>query len=159
MLNTISWQQYWTALTLLLLAWYSYVILRYYRNELFNRFKPNIGPLPLVASAPVLGTIKSEQNILDPEELHFSSLISDDISDHSLPPGPTDELLGEAQTLTQAFIDTANKTEFLALLELLLSKYEPHKDEIDLKVIRPLAKRLPFPIEEHEWPTFLNQIP
>jgi hypothetical protein len=58
--------------------------------------------------------------------------------------------------LVHAFLDTPNKTEFLSLLGVLLSKYEPYGDEIDLKALRPLAKQLPFTIEETEWPTFKN---
>ncbi len=154
MLNSISWQQYLTALTLLTIAWYGYVILRYYRNDLFKRFKPAAEPVPLVAMSPVMGQIKTEQATLEAEDLHFGNSESDDISDHSLPPGPTDELFSEAQTLTQAFRDTPDKKEFLSLLQVLLSKYEPYQDEINLKVIRPLAEQLPFPIEENEWPKF-----
>ncbi len=154
MLNAISWHQYLTAVTLLTIAWYSYVILRYYRNDLLKRFGQATEPEPLVAMSPIMGQIKTEQATLDAEDLQFGNSDSDDISDHSLPPGPTDELFSEAQTLAQAFTDTRDKQEFLSLLQVLLSKYEPYQDEIDLKVIRPLATQLPFPIEEHEWPKF-----
>ena len=99
MLNTISWQQYLTVLTLLTIAWYSYVILCYYRNDLLKRFKPASEPAPLVTMSPVLGQIKTE--------LYFGGNIPDYFVDHSLPPGPTDELFSEAQTLAQAFTDTA----------------------------------------------------
>jgi hypothetical protein len=154
MLNSISWQQYLTAITLLTIAWYAFVLLRYYRPELTARFQTKNKSLPLIASAPILGSIKTDQTTVNSEELIFSSGEPDDISDHSLPPGPSDELLAETRTLVQAFRDTPNKTEFLSLLELLLSKYEPYEDEIDLKVIRSLATQLPFNIEEHEWPQF-----
>jgi hypothetical protein len=154
MLNSISWQQYLTALSLLTIAWYAFVLLRYYRPELVGRFQTKTDPLPLVTSAPILGGIKTDHDTLNADELYFGSASPDDISDSSLPAGPTDELLAETQTLVQAFIDTPNKTEFLSLLGLLLSKYEPYEDEVDLKVIRPLAAQLPFTIEEHEWPKF-----
>jgi hypothetical protein len=154
MFNSISWQSYWTNVILISAGWYAYVLLRHYRPELMKRFKPKAEPLPLVSSAPVMGSIRTDQATLDPEELHFGSNQPDDISDHSLPPGPAGELFNEAQTLIQAFRETPNKIEFLSLLELLLSKYEPYKDEIDLKVIRPLAAQLPFNIEDQEWPEF-----
>ncbi|MEO8948536.1 MAG: hypothetical protein ABI308_09015 [Mucilaginibacter sp.] len=142
MLHIISWQQYGTAILLLTALWYAYVFWRYYRRE--KRESP-----PLVAYAPVIGGIKTDYEILDAEELSFGAATPDDIST-----GPTDELVSEAQTLAQAFRDTPNKTEFLSLLNVLLSKYEPYQDEIDLKALRPLAAQLPFTIEEQEWPKF-----
>lgn len=154
MLSNISWHQYFTVIAPLTTVWYIFVLLRYFRPQLAGRFKnKSVSPVPLVASAPVLGAIKSENTRVDPDELIFSSGPPDDISDTSLPPGPTDELLAETQTLVQAFCDTPDKTEFLSLLGVLLAKYEPFEGEIDLKVIRPLAAQLPFHIEEHEWPT------
>ncbi|MFD0749162.1 hypothetical protein ACFQZS_03350 [Mucilaginibacter calamicampi] len=154
MLNTISWQQYFTTVLLLTLAWYGYVLLRYYRDKIMGRFQTKADPSSWVSSAPVLGAVKQDNPRLDPEELSFGNSQPDDISDSTLLCGPTDELLAETQSLVEAFRDTPDKTGFLSLLGVLLAKYEPYEDEIDLKVIRPLAKQLPFPIEEHEWPKF-----
>lgn len=154
MLQHISWQQYGTALFLLTALWYAFVILRYYRPEISAHFRKNELPTPLVASAPVIGSIKTDYETPDAEELQFGSASPDDISDFTLAPGPADELVAEAQTLAMAFQDTPNKAEFLSLLGVLLSKYEPYRNEIDLKALRPLAAQLPFAIEEQEWPKF-----
>jgi len=154
MLQHISWQEYFTAILLLTALWYAFVLLRYYRPEITARFQKNELQPALVASAPVIGGIKTDYETMDAEELSFGSASPDDISDFTLVPGPTDELIAEAQTLAQAFKETPNKTEFLSLLAVLLSKYEPYEDEIDLKALHPLAAQLPFTIEEHEWPKF-----
>lgn len=154
MLQHISWQEYFTAILLLTALWYAFVLLRYYRPEITARFQKHELQPALVASAPVIGSIKTDYKTMDSEELQFGSPSPDDISDSSLAPGPADELLAEAQTLARAFQDTPNKTEFLSLLGVLLSKYEPYEDEIDLKALRPLAAQLPFEIEEYEWPKF-----
>lgn len=151
MLHTISWQEYITATLLLTALWYVFVILRYYRPEITNRFQT--AELPLVNPSP-LGAIRSDKDTVTGDEVQFGSSSSDDISDSTTVPGPEDELLAETQTLMQAFKDTADKTAFLSLLGVLLSKYEPYQDEIDLHIIRPLAAQLPFRIEEHEWPKF-----
>jgi hypothetical protein len=153
MLSNISWQQYLTAVFLLTAVWYAFVLARYYRAELAGRLKNKTAPSSLVSSTPVMGAVKTDYEARSPEELYFGSAAPDDIGNTSRPPGPTEELLAETQILVQAFRDAPNKTEFLSLLGVLLSKYEPYQDEIDLKVIRPLAAQLPFPIEEHEWPT------
>ena len=154
MLQHISWQQYSTAVLLLTALWYAFVLLRYYRPEIGARLKRRDLQPALVAAAPVIGGIKTDYETMNAEEMQFGSPSSDDISDSTLPPGPTDELLAEAQTLAQAFKDTPNKTEFLSLLAVLLSKYEPYEDEIDLKALRSLAAQLPFEIKETEWPKF-----
>lgn len=156
MLQHISWQQYITATLLLTALWYAFILLRYYRPEIAACFQKNEVQPGLVASAPVLGGIKTDYETIASEELQFGSASPDDISDSTFAPGPTDELVAEAQTLAQAFRDTPNKTEFLSLLSILLSKYEPYEDEIDLKALRPLATQLPFEIEATEWPTFKN---
>jgi hypothetical protein len=37
MINNISWGSYWSALTVLLIIYYGYVLLRYYRKDLYGR--------------------------------------------------------------------------------------------------------------------------
>jgi hypothetical protein len=149
MLDHVSWQQYITATALITTAWYTFVLLRYYRPEITGRLKTIQVQPPLVASP--LGAIKTGNESRDSEELYFGPATPDDNSDAA---SPAEELAAEAQMLVQAFLDTPNKPEFLSLLGVLLSKYEPYEAEIDLKALRPLAAQLPFPIEEHEWPKF-----
>jgi len=155
MLNTISWQQYGTAVLLLAIAWYAYVGLRYYQPELsaLLKIKPKSqSAIPPVANqmTVVMGEAKPEADtgLFNPEELIFSNSQPDDISDQTLTKGPSDDLLAEAQVLADACPD---KTEFLSLFKLLLDKYEVFADEISLpSVIRSL--KLPFQIQAEEWP-------
>ncbi|QHS56573.1 hypothetical protein GWR56_13850 [Mucilaginibacter sp. 14171R-50] len=155
MIQIISWQQYVTAVFLFAIAWYSYVGLRYYRPEIaaLLRIKPSVQrTMPAVAGklTAVMGQAKPEADtgLYPPEELLFSGSEPDDISDQTLPKGPSDDLLAEAQVLAGACSD---KTEFLSLFKLLLSKYEAFADEISLSaVIRSL--QLPFEIQAEEWP-------
>ena len=37
MINNISWGSYWSALTVLLFLYYAYVLLRYYRKDIYAR--------------------------------------------------------------------------------------------------------------------------
>jgi hypothetical protein len=165
MLSTISWQQYVTAVLLLSAAWYAYVGLRYYQPELSAFLK--IKPKPQSTSVPpvanqltvVMGEARPEADtgLYNPEELIFSNSQSDDISDQTLPKGPSDDLLVEGMVLVDAYGDNNDKAEFLSLFELLLSKYEVFADEINLSaVIKQLnayaANKLPFKIEAAEWP-------
>lgn len=164
MLNTISWQQYLTAVLSLSAAWYTYVGLRYYRTELaaWLKIKPAVkSAIPPVANqlTVVMGAAKPEADtgLYQAEDLFFAGSEPDDISDQTLPKGPADDLLDEAKVLVDAYSENDNKTEFLTLFKLLLDKYEVFRDEISLPaIIRPLREfagsRLPFQLKESEWP-------
>jgi hypothetical protein len=164
MLNAISWQQYITAIILLTAAWYAYVGLRYYQPELsaFLKIRSKLqSTVPPVANqlTVVMGETKPEADtgLFNPEELIFSNSQPDDIGDQTLPKGPADDLLAEAQALVSAYVENDNKTEFLALFKLLIDKYEVFADEISLPaIIKSLnafaADKLPFEIQAAEWP-------
>jgi hypothetical protein len=164
MLNAISWQQYLTAILVLCAAWYSYVGLRYYRHEVtaWLKIRPSVqSAVPPVANklTVVMGSVKpdTDTGLYPAEDLVFSASEPDDISDQTIPKGPSDDLLEEAKVLVDAYGDNDNKTEFLSLFKLLLDKYEVFRDEISLPaVIRSLsefaATRLPFRLKETEWP-------
>ena len=158
MLNTISWQQYIAAVLLLTAAWYAYVGLRYYQPEIsaFLKIKPKADSImPGVAHA-VMGPAQPEAgtSLNDPKELIFSVAADDDISDQTLPKGPADDLLAEAETLINAFEESDDKNGFLSLLNILISKYEVFADEISLpQLISKLSKhKLPFTVAADEWP-------
>ncbi|MBK0379291.1 hypothetical protein [Mucilaginibacter segetis] len=142
MLNHISWPQYSTAILVLTAAWYAYVALRF---NLFKLKTATPDSLPAVATAPVIGSVREEPGMqaLPAEELVFGSSAPDNISDQT---GPADNFLTEAQTLADA---TANKTDFLALLELLVCKYE--HDELNFQALYPQL-RLVFDVTAGEWP-------
>src|ERR1700710_416083 len=119
MLNSISWQQYVTAVFLLTAAWYAYVGLRYYQPEIsrYLRIKPKAqSALPEVASDPadLMAPARPEPGTgqQNAEELIFSIATDDDISDQTLPKGPSDDLLAEAETLIDAFSDSDDKKGF-----------------------------------------------
>jgi len=160
MFNSISWHQYVVAVFTLSAAWYAYAGLRYYRPELSRllRIGPkNGGALPEVAAThEVMGPARPEPGtgLSDPGELIFGAAGDDGVSDRTLPKGPADELLAEAETLISAFTDSDDKTGFLSLLRTLISQYEVFADEISLpQVISALkTKKLPFTITAEEWP-------
>jgi hypothetical protein len=159
MLQTISWQQYITAVILLTAAWYAWVGFKYYQPEL--RALLRIGKtksMPPVAALPmraVMGGIQSDTESANGEELVFSHANPDDISDATLPKGPSDDLLAEATTLASA---AGTKADFLSLLQVLLDKYEIYRDEISLTTFSSqlLALQLPFELTAHDldlqWP-------
>ena len=139
MLHTISWQQYFAAVFLISLAYYAYVLLRYYRRE------PESQPaLPQVSA--LMGAIRPEPGTgsVSPEELMFAE------------PESEAEFRAEALTLVKAFEQLDDKPEFLALMELLVYKYVPFRQEIDLDAVmssvREKASALPFTIEDAQWP-------
>lgn len=164
MLNSISWQQYVTAVFLMTLAWYAYVGLRYYWPEisLALRIKPKPqNAFPEVASAPdtLMAAARPEPGMgqQNAEELIFSIATDDEISDQTLPKGPSDDLLAEAKILINAFSGSDDKNQFLKLLRTLISRYDVFADEISLPgAIASLkgyaASKLPFPITSAEWP-------
>lgn len=169
MLNTISWQQYITAVILIAAAWYAYVGLRYYRPEFQAILKiktetPTAVPPVANKLTDVMGAIKpdADTGLYEPEELLFSNSSVDDISDQMLPKGPADDLLAESIVLVDAYNENDNKAEFLSLFKLLLEKYEVFADEISLPaIIKSLSdyaiNKLPFPIKAAEWPqTFVS---
>lgn len=162
MLNTISWQQYIVAVFLLTAAWYAYVGLRYYQPELSSFLKIKSKPtsaLPEVATAhSVMGTIQPDvgTSLHDAQELIFSIASDDAVSDQTLPKGPADDLLAEAETLISAFEENDDKKGFLSLLKILISKYEVFADEISLlqtiTSLKASSTKLPFKIQAPEWP-------
>jgi hypothetical protein len=162
MLNSISWPQYIVAVLLLTAAWYAYVGLRYFGPEIsaFLKIKPKQDSnLPEVATAhSVMGAIRPEvgTSLNDPDELIFSIASDDEVADQTLPQGPADELLAEAETLITAFTESDDKPGFLSLLRVLISKYEVFADEISLpqviSALQTAANKLPFTIKANEWP-------
>ncbi|WP_448698237.1 hypothetical protein ACFGVR_15570 [Mucilaginibacter sp. AW1-3] len=156
MLHDITWQQYSTAVILITAVWYGYVLLKFYKPR----------PKTLAATPPVanqmmvvMSAIKpdTDTGVHEADELHFSVASPDDISDQTLPKGPGDELLEEAQTLIAAYTENDDKKSFLSLLKILLNKYEVFADEISLPTVIDLLKqfakaRLPFTLKDNEWP-------
>ena len=158
MLNSISWQQYATAVILVSVAWYAYVGLRYYQSEILAllKIKPTSDWPEVASSHEVMGQMRPEPGtgLSEPEELVFGRSTPDDISDQTWPKGPGDELLAEARVLISAFAASDDKPSFLALLRILISKYEVFADEISLpQIINVLqTNKLPFTITADEWP-------
>jgi hypothetical protein len=164
MLNAISWQQYLTAILLMSVAWYAYVGLRFYQPEIqaLLKIKPKANSVtPPVANqmTAVMGKIRpdADTGVVEAEELVFGNSTPDDISDQTLPNGPADDLLAEAQILVAAYGENDDKPGFIALLNILVGKYEVFADEISLPPIidslKQLAQtKLPFQVNDTEWP-------
>ncbi|HWZ15455.1 MAG TPA: hypothetical protein VNW95_09475 [Mucilaginibacter sp.] len=164
MLNFISWQQYLTAAAILFLAWYAYVGLRYYRTELSFLFGSQRSPenhpsLITHRQASVMGAAQADidATLHHPEELLFGASDPDNISDATVPPGPADELLAEAEMLIEAFHESDDKPGFLSLLNILIGKYAAYSEEIDLESVLILLKdraitQLHFHLTNNEWP-------
>lgn len=154
MLNTVSWQQFFVAVVSITLIYYSYVLLRYFRPEISRLFNLNKNIAPPVSAAPVLpvmGAAQPERGTasLSAEDLVFAP--ADDEPEY-LEKTPSEELLSESLTLANAFEAEEQKPEFLELLSLLISKYKPHWNEIDLKTVQAkLRDKLSFPITDAEW--------
>jgi hypothetical protein len=164
MLNAISWHQYFTVAAFIFLGWYVYIGLRYYRTEISTLFRPQGFPknqTSLVShpQASIMGAAQADidATLHRPEELLFGASEPDNISDATVPPGPADELLAEAEMLIEAFHETDDKPGFLSLLNILIGKYAVFSGEIDLEsVLIPLKNRaathLPFQLTANEWP-------
>jgi hypothetical protein len=164
MLNAVSWQQYIIAIITCCGAWYAYVSLRFYQPRLqaFLKIKSKsdtIMPPVATKAKAVMGPISPDADTVayESDELIFGNSTPDDISDQTLPKGPADDLLFEAQTLITAYEDNDDKSGFLSLLKVLLSKYEVFADEISLPAIVNSLKqtaqiKLPFPLKDTEWP-------
>jgi hypothetical protein len=165
MLDTISWQQYVTAVCLLTAAWYIYVGLTHYQNELaaFFKIKPAIKnqlpPVESKTSISVMGLAQAQTGtgLFNPDELIIGQGEPDDITDATLPKGPADNLLAEAELLVTAFETSNDKSGFLSLLNLLIEKYDIFHDEISLPAVIAnvqafAANKLSFQIPASEWP-------
>jgi hypothetical protein len=164
MLNAISWQQYVTAIVLCSAAWYAYVGLRFYQPELqaFLKIKSKdhtLTPPVATQTTAVMGKINpdADTGIVEAETLTFGNATPDDISDQTLPKGPADDLLAEAQTLVVAYADNDDKSGFISFLKMLIGKYEVFADEISLPAVIDSLKqfatdKLPFRLNDAEWP-------
>ena len=117
--------------------------------------------MPVVANkmTAVMGQISpdADTGTVDAEELIFRNSTPDDISDQTMPKGPADDLLAEAETLITAYGDNDDKSGFISLLKILVSKYEVFADEISLPAVinslKQLAQtKLPFHVDDTEWP-------
>ncbi len=124
MLSFISWPQYFAALVIIGLAYYSVVLVKYYREELlaFVHPKPSLPQRTVpMFTGEVIGSIKPDagESSVNPEDLQFP----DD------EPTVQDELINEIRALVNAFTGLDQKDEFLSLLSLIFSRYA--ETEID----------------------------
>jgi hypothetical protein len=144
MLNHISWQQYFTAVLILTIGWYAYVALKFKLLKFSSATPPSVVP---AVAGPVIGQILPDEGEAQaPEELSFGSSTPDSISDSTVPKGPADDFIAEAQTLADV---AETKLEFLSLLEILVMKYEPDELNFDSLFNQII---LPFTVAPDEWP-------
>lgn len=168
MLSSISWQQFLAVLSILTLAYYAYVGLRYYQREIRNFFVKRTATVPQsAASSPpfqVMGTARPDHgvSISDSEELHF---VVDDEPESEItetprpktpdtpPSDPTDALVKDVSHLVNAFQEIDDKPEFLSLLHIQIGTYQADAEEIDWprvkkRVMQLTHEKLPFAIQE-----------
>ncbi|EHQ24766.1 hypothetical protein [Mucilaginibacter paludis] len=168
MLSSISWQHYLAAVIILTVAYYGYVILRYYQQEisgLFNR-KQKTGVFAAAQSVPaeVMGAAKLENgvSVSNSEELYCAELSPDESeqialteetpdSGFELVLSPAEELEAEAGNLIAAFREIDNKPEFINLLRILIDSYQRFKEDIDLqsvliRIVKISNEKLMFPL-------------
>jgi hypothetical protein len=99
MINNISWGSYWSALTVLLFLYYAYVLLRYYRKDIFGR----------IASTP---TIQMGKEVKNESSLPIVQAFTDEITAY----------------LEQASNAGAIKQEIVFALQQIALKYESLKN-------------------------------
>ena len=110
MVNNISWGSYWSALTTMVIIYYAYVILVYYRDDLRNRLAGKNGRLSAGSFQPTLLKVDNQE--------------------HSVRGG--DEVLPVLQSITdemvaylgQASYAKAGKTDIIFALQQIARKYE-----------------------------------
>lgn len=102
MVNNISWGSYWSVLTVLLIFYYAYVLLKYYRNDLRLRFQPAASITP----------IQKRKESGDGELLPVVQSFSDEM----------------AAYLDQASYAKAGKNEILFALQQIAKKHLVIKD-------------------------------
>ncbi|MEJ7691589.1 hypothetical protein [Daejeonella sp.] len=116
MLSFISWPQYFAALAIIGFAYYSFILVRYYRAELlaFSQPKSAASKIPVTTfTGNFIGGIKPDpgETSIDSEDIQFP--------DDKL----ETEILTEIRALIHAFKGLDQKDEFLSLLSLIISKY------------------------------------
>lgn len=118
MLSFISWPQYFAGLLLIGIAYYGFVLAKYYREEVLAFVRPK--PLLSVTTTKpltgeVIGSIKA-----NPGE---SSVSAEDLQFPDEETTVVDEVVNEIRALINAFKGLDQKDEFLSLLSLILSRY------------------------------------
>lgn len=158
MFTSISWQQYVVAVFIITVAYYGYVLLRYYRPEIqqfFQKKKTGIVSHTPISPTAVLGTAQPDPGltITDSQELMFAA---SDNPDEGI--NPYEQALEQETTdLAEAFLQIDDKPQFLSLLSVLIKKYQPFSTEMKLqapieKVWERYSAQLPFQLSVDELP-------
>lgn len=116
MLSFISWPQYFAAVAIIGLAYYSFILVRYYRSDLLALSQPKstASEKPVTTfTGNFIGGVKPDagETSIDSEDIQFP--------DDNL----ETEILTEIRALINAFKGLDQKEEFLSLLSLIISKY------------------------------------
>lgn len=177
MLSSISWQQYFAAIAIISASYYLYVILRYYQREVTNLFiakRPGqvLAPSCTLSSFAVMGQAKQDQSItvVADEELQFAEAdidenlnkpVAESIAANPIELLPQMQLLNETDKLIDAFTDVDSKSEFISLLNILLTSYKPYESEINYlqlteHILNESYGKLPFDLTSKDLPA-LNE--
>ncbi|GAA4920196.1 hypothetical protein [Mucilaginibacter defluvii] len=177
MLSSISWQQYFAAIAIISASYYLYVILRYYQREVTNLFIAKhpgqaLAPTSNLSSFAVMGQAKQDQSItvVADEELQFAEADIDENSKEpfteatAAKPGellPQAQLLNETDKLIDAFTDVDSKSEFISLLNILLTSYKPYELQINYlqvteHILNESHRKLPFDLASNDLPAWTS---
>lgn len=147
MLSSISWHQYLSAVVIIFICYYVYVVLRYYQKEIsiLSKRKSQTGNVFPAVHSPVIsvmGLPKPENGVTigDTEDLPFTDVLPDNPNEvvcgsahtTSIQSVPSSELVLEVSNLIEAFKDVDNKQEFISLVGILVGSYKRFQEQIDL---------------------------
>jgi len=126
MVNNISWGSYWSVLTIMVIIYYAYVLLVYYRDDLRNRLAGKNGRLSAGSFQPTF-SVKEMQG-------HHEN--------------GDDELLPVVQSFTdemtaylgQAAYAKAGKPEIIFALQQIAKKYEKIKNSSHQQAVNKLIQ-------------------
>ena len=126
MVNNISWGSYWSALTIMVIIYYAYIILVYYRDDLRNRLAGKNGRLSA-------GSFQATFSVKEMRDHHETG---------------DDELLPVVQSLTdemtayfgQVAYVKAGKAEIIFALQQIAKKYEMIKNSSHRQAVNRLVQ-------------------
>lgn len=180
MLQQFTWQNYFTLIGTLLIFYYGYVCLKWYRKEIRAAIKGDKSQnslLPVAFTLPpdneVIGTAKPVHGAaISGEELRFgppdepehyqeNNLI---LKEDSELVGAFSDMIAEIKTLVRVIADSNDSREnFEMLFHLEVQKFEilagtPYQEKINQFLIKESSGQFPFKLQPDELDTYWQNI-
>ncbi|WP_147322084.1 hypothetical protein [Mucilaginibacter conchicola] len=180
MLQQFTWQNYITLIALLLIVYYGYILLRWYRTEIRATIKSNKSQSPLFPSSfnspeqpDVIGIAKPVQGAaIHGEELLFAP--SEEAENYGANPIPVKEdnelvsafsdMVAEIKTLIRVIADSNDSREnFEMLFQLEVQKFgllagTPYQEKVNHFLIKESAGKFPFGLHISELDNYWQTI-